>query len=303
LSRVADPLGAIQPSTQGAIQVGLIGASIQQSKSPALHEAEARALGLDLSYRLIDLKLFGAGVEALPELLATAQADGFAGVNITHPCKQAVLPLLNDLSDEAALIGAVNTVVFKDGRRLGYNTDEWGFRESFRRQMDGARLDRVVQLGAGGAGAATAHAMLSLGAGELALFDADPARAQNLAHVLGAHFGADRVHAISALPSALAEADGLVHATPVGMADHPGLPFDSGLLRQDLWVAEVVYFPLETALLAQARRIGARTINGGGMAVFQAARAFRLFTGVEPDPERMLAHFLAEFAGSGELSA
>ncbi len=303
MSRVADQLGAIQPSAQGLIQVGLIGSSIQQSKSPALHEAEAAALGLDLSYRLIDLKAFGAGVEALPELLATAQADGFAGVNITHPCKQAVLPLLDELSDEAALIGAVNTVVFKDGRRLGYNTDEWGFRESFRRQMAGARLDRVVQLGAGGAGAATAHAMLTLGAGELALFDADPARARNLAQVLGAHFGAERVRALLTLPSALAEADGLVHATPVGMADHPGLPLDAGLLRPDLWVAEVVYFPLETALLAQARRIGARTVNGGGMAVFQAARAFRLFTGVEPDAERMLAHFLAEFAGSGELSA
>lgn len=288
---------------QGAIQVGLIGASIQQSKSPALHEAEARALGLDLSYRLIDLKAFGAGVKALPELLATAEADGFAGVNITHPCKQAVLPLLHQLSDEAALIGAVNTVVFKDGRRLGYNTDEWGFRESFRRQTDGARLDRVVQLGAGGAGAATAHAMLTLGAGELALFDADPARARNLAHVLGAHFGPERVRAVPALAPALAEANGLVHATPVGMADHPGLPLDADLLRPDLWVAEVVYFPLETALLAEARRIGARTVNGGGMAVFQAARAFRLFTGVEPNAERMLAHFLAEFAGSGELSA
>jgi shikimate dehydrogenase len=290
-------------ASPSAIQVGLIGASIQQSKSPALHEAEARALGLDLNYRLIDLKTFGAGVEALPELLATAEADGFAGVNITHPCKQAVLPLLHELSEEAALIGAVNTVVFKDGKRLGYNTDEWGFRESFRRQMTGAPLDRVVQLGAGGAGAATAHAMLTLGADQLALFDADPARARNLAGVLGAHFGAERVWAVADLAPALAGADGLVHATPVGMADHPGLPLDAALLRPDLWVAEVVYFPLETPLLAAARRIGARTVNGGGMAVFQAARAFRLFTGVEPNAERMLTHFLTEFAGSGELSA
>jgi shikimate dehydrogenase len=288
--------------TETVFRTGLIGAAVQQSKSPALHETEARALGLNLTYRLIDLKTLGVGVEALGELLAQAQADGMAGVNITHPCKQAVLPLLDELSPDAALLGAVNTVVFKDGRRLGYNTDEWGFRESFRRHMQGAALDRVLQIGTGGAGAATAHAMLTLGAGQLSLFDADVSRAEALADKFGAHFGRDRVRAVGELAPAVRTADGLVHATPMGMADHPGLPLDAALLRPDLWIAEVVYFPLETALLAQARKLGARTVDGGGMVVFQAARAFELFTGVKPDAERMLRHFLNNFAQSGEVA-
>ena len=276
------------------ILVGLIGAGIQQSRSPFMHETEAKAQGLSLEYRRIDLKALGVGPEALPDLLRQAESQGFAGVNITHPCKQAVIPLLDELSDDAAMIGAVNTVVFKDGRRYGYNTDEWGFRESFRRQMSGAALDRVVQLGAGGAGAATAHAMLELGARRLSIFDADTAKAHSLADKMTVKFGAGRVSAAVDLPAAVNDAQGLVNATPMGMADHPGLPLPEPLLRPDLWVAEVVYFPLETQLLATARKLGCRTVDGGGMAVFQAARAFELFTGVTPDAERMLARFRDE---------
>jgi shikimate dehydrogenase len=280
------------------IKVGLIGASIQQSRSPFMHQTEASALGLDLEYDLLDLKAMGVGLEALPDLLRQVEAKGYAGVNVTHPCKQAVIPLLDDLSEEAAMIGAVNTVVFKDGRRWGYNTDEWGFRESFRRQMAGAPLDRVLQIGAGGAGAATAHAMLELGARSLAIVDADAARARALADKMADKFGAGRTSAAPDLNAAVREAQGLVQATPMGMADHPGMPLPEALLRPDLWVAEVVYFPLETALLAAARRIGCRTIDGGGMAVFQAARAFELFTGATPNAERMLAQFHDKLGGS-----
>jgi shikimate dehydrogenase len=288
-----DALPANQP-----IKVGLIGSSIQQSKSPFMHETEARALGLDLEYELLDLKAMGVGPEALPDLLRQAEHEGYAGVNVTHPCKQAVLPLLDHLSEDAAMIGAVNTVVFKNGRRYGYNTDEWGFRESFRRQMIGAPIGRVVQLGAGGAGAATAYAMLELGAGRLVLLDSDPRRAQALADKMAAKFGSNRVSLSADLKAAVGDAQGLVQATPVGMADHPGLPLPRGLLRADLWIAEVVYFPLETELLATARQIGCRTIDGGGMAVFQAAKAFELFTGVTPDVERMLARFRSDLAGA-----
>lgn len=273
------------------IRVGLIGASIQQSRSPFMHETEAAALGLDLEYALLDLKAMGVGPEALPDLLRQAESEGYAGVNVTHPCKQAVIPLLDHLAEHAAMIGAVNTVVFRDGRRHGYNTDEWGFRESFRRQMAGAPLERVLQIGAGGAGAATAHAMLELGAGRLTIFDADARRARALADKMAVKFGADRLMVASDLDAALADAEGLVQATPVGMADHPGMPVPAALLRPNLWLAEVIYFPLETELLATARRLGCRTIDGGGMAVFQAAKAFELFTGVTPDAERMLARF------------
>ena len=284
-------------TTTRRIQVGLIGAAIQQSKSPFMHETEARALGLNLDYALLDLKAMGVGAEALPDLLRRVEHEGYAGVNITHPCKQAVIPLLDALSDDAAMIGAVNTVVFKDGRRHGYNTDEWGFRESFRRQMAGAALERVVQIGAGGAGAATAHAILTLGAERLAIFDVDPARAEALAAKMAAKFGPRRAVAAVDPSAEIPLADGLIQATPIGMADHPGMSLPAALLRPGLWVAEVVYFPLETELLAAARRLGCRTLDGGGMAVFQAAKAFELFTGVTPDAERMLAQFRRELVG------
>jgi shikimate dehydrogenase len=216
---------------------------------------------------------------------------GFAGLNVTHPCKQAVIPHLDELSADAAALGAVNTVVLHDGRATGHNTDWWGFAESFRRNLPGVSLDRVVQLGAGGAGAAVAHALLTLGVRELAISDVDAARSTGLAAALCERFGEGRARAVDDLPAAMAEADGLVHCTPTGMHAHPGLPLPAALLRPSLWVAEIVYFPLETELVRVARRLGCRTLDGGGMAVFQAVEAFRLFTGATPNPERMLRHF------------
>ncbi|WP_034851967.1 shikimate dehydrogenase [Inquilinus limosus] len=274
-----------------AIRVGLIGAGIQASRTPALHMREGAERGLRYEYDLIDLEVLGRGVEALPELVAAAERRGFAGLNVTHPCKQAVIPLLHALSDDARALGAVNTIVFADGRRIGHNTDWWGFAESFRRGLPDVRRDRAVQLGAGGAGAAVAHAALSLGIGELAIFDVDQGRAEAMAAGLSARFGAGRAVAGADLAAAMAAADGLIHATPTGMARYPGLPLPAELLAPRHWVAEIVYFPLETELLRTARARGCRTLDGGGMAVFQAVEAFRLFTGVAPDADRMTRHF------------
>ena len=149
--------------TAPAFLIGLIGAGIQASRSPALHEAEGAAQGVRYLYKLIDLEVLGLGAEALPELLTAAERMGFAGLNITHPCKQAVLPLLHELSPDARALGAVNTVVLRDGRRIGHNTDWFGFAESFRRGLPDVARDRVVQIGAGGAGSAVAHAALTVG--------------------------------------------------------------------------------------------------------------------------------------------
>ena len=281
-----------KPSSH-TIRVGLIGAGIQASRSPYLHESEARAAGFALCYELIDMEQRGVGVEALPDLLAEAQAQGFTGVNITHPCKQAVLPLLDELSDAAATITAVNTVVFSSGKRIGYNTDAWGFAENFRRRLGDVRRENVVLLGAGGAGSAVAHAALQLGVQQLAVFDEDRSRATSLADRLRRHFEAQRVIVGTDLAAAMTQADGLIHATPVGMLGYPGVPLPIEWLRPALWVTEIVYFPLETELLKGARQRGCRTLDGGGMAVFQAAEAFRLFTGVTPDYERMLRSFVS----------
>ncbi len=271
----------------------MIGAGIQASLTPAMHMEEGAAQGLNYEYELIDLNQIGAAPADLPRLLAEAEAQGFAGLNITHPCKQVIIPYLDELSAEARALGAVNTVVFKDGRRYGHNTDWWGFAESFRRGLPDADLSSAVQLGAGGAGVATAYAMLSLGIQRLTVFDREPERAVTLTEAMSQRFPAAAITAGMDLASAMRQASGLTHATPTGMAKYPGMPLPPELLEERHWVAEIVYFPLETELLQQARKRGCRTLDGGGMAVFQAVGAFRLLTGRTPDAARMLSHFKA----------
>jgi shikimate dehydrogenase len=271
--------------------IGLVGTGIQGSLTPAMHMREGEAQGLRYLYRLIDLTALGLGVAALPDLLTAAERMGFNGLNVTHPCKQLVLPLLHELSDDARAIGAVNTVVLKDGKRIGHNTDASGFAAAFSRGLPDVRLDRVVQFGAGGAGCAVANAALGLGVGHLTLVDTDVSRAADLAGTLCARFGAGRAVACEDLVAAVAAADGLINATPLGMAKYPGQAVPEAMLRPAHWVADIVYFPLRTALLASAEAKGCRVLSGGGMAVFQAVEAFRLFTGMAPNAERMLEHF------------
>lgn len=278
-------------TAQPSFLVGLIGKGIQASRTPAMHEREGSEQGLRYVYKLIDLDRLGLGPDALPELLTAAERMGYAGLNVTFPCKQAIIPFLHELSPDARDLGAVNTVVLKDGRRIGHNTDWWGYAESFRRGLPDAPMGRVVQMGAGGAGAAVAHAALTLGVERLTVFDVEPSRAETVAAGLCARFGAGRAVAGTDLTAAMAEADGLINTTPVGMAKFPGMPLPVELLRPDLWVSEVIYFPLETELLRAARALGCRTVSGGGMAVFQAVEAFRLFTGITPDAARMQRHF------------
>jgi shikimate dehydrogenase len=277
-----------------SLLVGLIGSGIRPSLSPALHEQEAQAQGLRYVYRVIDLDELGLTSADTPALLNSARRLGFDGLNITHPCKQIILDHLDELSPVAAELRAVNTVVFENGRAIGHNTDWSGFAQSFQRGLPGAALDHVVQLGAGGAGAAVAHAALALGTTLLTIVDVDDQRAADLAKDLNRRFGAPRAGAAGPdrLAATLTDASGLIHATPTGMAAHPGLPLPAELLRPQLWVAEVVYRPLETELLRTARALGCRTLDGGGMFLYQAVDAFRLFAGRPADAERMHRHFL-----------
>lgn len=273
------------------LKAGLIGAGIQASLTPAMHMREGEAQGFSYDYELIDLSQIGATPADLPRLLDEAEARGFAGLNITHPCKQSVIAHIDELSPQARDLGAVNTVVFRNGKRSGHNTDWWGFAESFRRGLPQTDLSSALQLGAGGAGAATAYALLSLGLEKLLVFDREGERATALAQTMATLFPNATVDVAVDLANAMQTVAGLVHATPTGMVKYPGLPLPADLLDRRHWVAEVVYFPLETELLRVAKRVGCRTLDGGGMAVFQAVDAFRLFTGREPDVDRMLAHF------------
>ncbi|MBB2942526.1 shikimate dehydrogenase [Actinoplanes lutulentus] len=256
---------------------GLIGTGISTSLSPALHEVEGRRQGLDLSYSLFDVDT----PVALKSTLDDAERDGFAGLNITHPFKQQVVELLDDLSPQARAIGAVNTVVFRDGKRVGHNTDAYGFTESFHAYLPDVAKKHVVQLGAGGAGAAVAHALLSIGVEKLSIIDPDEQKSHDLSQKIG-----QKPSDLTALHTA----DGLVNASPIGMHHHPGIPLPAELLHRDLWVADIVYMPVETELLRAARAAGSRTVGGTAMCAYQAAAAFHLFTGIAPDTERMLRH-------------
>lgn len=265
-----------------------------------MHMAEGRDLDLDVSYDLFDLDLIAGGEDALENLLANAEREGFAGLNITHPCKQSVIGRLTSLSPDAAALGAVNTVVFRDGERIGYNTDWLGFAESLTRFLPSANLERVLMLGAGGAGAAVAYALLDRGAQIVVIHDIDHERRDQLIQRLSKANFPGRIIACDDLTGELERCDGVVNCTPMGMRKYPGSPVPAGALRDTLWVADIVYFPLDTELLRTARARGCATLDGGGMAVFQAAEAFQLFTGVTPDTDRMLRKFrqLVELEGS-----
>jgi shikimate dehydrogenase len=272
--------------------VGLLGANISQSLAPALHEDAAAAAGMVGHYHLMDVD--GPRPRTLPELLAAVRTAGFSGVNVTFPFKEAVIPLLDEVSPEAAEIGAVNTVVFDaSGRSTGHNTDRSGFRAAFLAAFgaDAVRGKAVLQLGAGGAGRAVAFALRDIGVSSLRLYDRDMQRARNLCADLG---GSCEV--LDVPEPAAASVAGIVNATPIGMTGHDGLPMTPEVVQPHQVVADVIYTPLETEFLKAAKAKGARTMGGAGMCVHQAVRAFELFTGRVPDVARMDRTFLAAAA-------
>jgi shikimate dehydrogenase len=262
------------------LRMGLLGRGIQLSRTPAMHEAEAAAQGTSSCYQLIDTDTDHH--RELHQIIDSAEADGFAGLNVTFPYKQAVIPYLNQMSVAAERIGAVNTIVFKDGQRFGHNTDFWGFSESLRHGLPDVKMENVLLIGAGGAGAALAHALADMNVGNLMIADTREGSAAKLAKAVG-----PKAIAIQDISQAAAKADGIVNATPVGMAKLPGMPIDPALLESRHWVVDIIYFPLETELLKAARKLGCRALNGEGMAVFQAVRAFELFTGRSANADRM----------------
>lgn len=268
------------------LRLGLVGRGIQLSRTPAMHEAEAAAQGLHCRYELLDTD--GAVEDDLAAILARAEAEGFAGLNVTYPYKQEVMAHLDGVSEAAARIGAVNTVVFRDGGRFGHNTDYWGFSESVRQGLRGAAMGRVLLLGAGGAGAALGFALADLGVRRVMIADTREGAAAALAGAVGAV-----AEVVEDVAEAVHLADGVVNATPVGMAKLPGTPIPPALLEPRHWVADIVYFPMETALLRAAGERGCRVLSGAGMAVYQAVRAFELFTGRAADARRMRRTFEA----------
>jgi len=270
-----------EPATPKKLLTGLIGAPIAHSASPAMHERAAEALGLRGHYQLIEVA--GADAAGLSLMLEGVRRLGFAGVNVTFPYKEAVVPLLDQLAPAAATMGAVNTVVVKNGRLIGHNTDTTGFARAVTPLLAPAG-DAVAVIGTGGVGKAIAFALASLEVTDLRIFDSEPARAEKLASLLARHGGARVARSVE---DALDGATGLVNGTPVGMLPNRDTPVPASLLRENLWVADAVYSPLITPLLAAAKAKGARIMTGRELAIYQAADAFDLFTGLAPSTEVM----------------
>lgn len=282
-----------EADTSHRFVVGLLGSGIGGSLTPGLHEAEADRLGLAYTYRVIDLDAIGQPAESSAALVRHAADLGYDGLNVTYPSKQLVQDGLDELSREARILGAVNTITFHDGKAVGHNTDHTGFTGGLRAGLPSAATDSVVLIGAGGAGAAVAFGLLSTGTRHLVIADIEPAKAEALAARLAPHFPDSQlsVTRTDGVAASIREADGLVNSTPIGMAGHPGMPMDPSLLHSGLWVADVIYRPLETELIKAARGKGCAVLDGGRMVVGQAAAAFELFTGIPADAERMLASF------------
>ena len=274
------------------MKAGLIGQGIQASLTPEMHVAEGQALGLRYDYRRIDVNCAPYRTSSLTDLVCETEESGFVGLNVTHPFKQKVVPLLDEMSDVVALLGSANSIVFQGGNRIGHNTDYVGYRSALRRALPRASIDTVLLFGAGGAGRAVALALLDQGTRNLILYDRNPAQSQELQGILAR--GRPQAHVRVAQDLAAvdwATLDGAVNATPVGMNGYSGIPFHPEGLPHGGWVSDIVYFPKETELIKAARQAGLRTMDGTGMAVFQAVAAFHLFTQTPPDPDRMVRRF------------
>ncbi len=297
------------PASGSRYLVGLVGEGITASLTPALHEVEAAELGLDYEYRIHDLLELGRRPEEIGAILWDARSAGYVAMNVTHPCKQLVLGVVDVLEPDAARLGAVNLVVFEPDRTVGHNTDWMGYRDGLAAGLPDASLAQVLQVGCGGAGAATAYALLSSGAAQLVLTDTDGRRASHLAARMTELFPEQRITTVHVddLATAIRHASGIVHATPMGMSHHPGVAFDLDLLTPGAWISDVVYRPLDTELLKGAAERGHPVLDGGRMAVGQACASLRIITGVDPDRDRMDRHFRAlvraeERAASGGSS-
>jgi shikimate dehydrogenase len=268
---------------------GLLGAPIAQSAAPAMHERAAEALDLRCHYQLIEVA--GAGQDELRLLLQGIRRLGFAGVNVTFPYKEAVVDLLDELSPDAALIGAVNTVVVRDGRLIGHNTDTTGFTRAITHLVTASAHGPVALIGAGGVGKAIAFALAGLGVADLRIFDSERAKAAKLAAQLDGH-----AKASDSVEDALRGVVGVVNGSPAGMLPSLGTPVPDHLLHAGLWVADAVYSPLWTPLLTAAKAKGATVMTGRDLAIYQAADAFELFTGFAPSTTEMGVAFDAVMA-------
>lgn len=258
-----------------ALRACVMGHPVAHSRSPLIHGYWLRELGLAGSYDLMDLT-----PEAFPGFLASLHAHGYVGANVTVPHKEAAYRLVTRRDAAAEAVGAVNTVWMENGVLVGGNSDVHGFIAHLDDSAPGwdTTGGLAVILGAGGAARGAAYGLLQRGL-RVALVNRTLARAEEIA----AHFGGGATaHGWSRLPELLPRADVLVNCTALGMAGKPPLEVDLAPLARGAVVYDIVYVPLETPLLAQARRRGHRAVDGLGMLLHQAGYGFRKWFGGDP---------------------
>lgn len=255
-------------------RVYLLGHPLGHSVSPAMQNAAFRTLGIDWEYEKLETPR-----ERLDEVISILRADNCVGANVTIPYKQAVMHWLDDLSDTARRVNAVNTIVKRNGELIGHNTDAHAFISSVKENHIHPRNARGAILGAGGAACSAAFAIAEEGAHQIVIVNRSGARAADLADHLHQNF--PKLEIAINWVEAMENVHILVNATPVGMypnIDDSPMPRGASFSEHTI-VVDLVYNPVETKFLSDAKRAGARTIGGLGMLVHQGAAAFRLWTG------------------------
>lgn len=273
--------------------VGLLGKSIGRSLSPALHEAAGANLGMDIRYQLFDAEELNYGAEDLGDFLSVASRLGFFGLNITYPFKETILDYLGEKSPEVEQVGSSNTVAFRNGRLIGFNTDYTGFKSAWRDAFGTVRPGVVFMLGAGGVGKAIAHGLMELGAAEIRILDIDRKRCRSLVKALSTTNNSVLCKAVEDVSDGLDGAEGLINATPVGMHAYPGNPLNGCVPKGIQYAVDAIYTPLVTEFLASAMEQGAQVLTGQGLCIFQAASSFEIWFGRPAPIEIMVETFKA----------
>ena len=282
-----------------AIRLGLIGDNITRSQSPRLHELAGRLCGLDVTYERLIPAAMGEPFEAV---FAHCRAEGFRGINVTYPYKEAVTGLLTVPDPAIAAIGACNTVLFEPGGPSGHNTDYTGFMSAFRGAFGDAPPGAVAMAGAGGVGKAVAFGLAGLGCDRLSIFDTAPERVEPLVAALSQLGTAMTVTVATSIDEAVSGTDGLVNCTPLGMIGYPGSAIPRALVKGRRWAFDAVYTPVETEFVLDCRAAGLTVISGYELFFHQGVDAFRLFTGASID-QAALRRALASPEEPGRISA
>lgn len=255
----------------------LIGDPVERSLSPAMHNAAFEALGLDCAYVALRVPR-----TMLADVVAGVRAIGMAGLNVTHPHKVDIIGLLDELDESAEMVGAVNTVKNERGKLIGFNTDGWGATLALEREVGKLRGRRVLLFGAGGAARAIAFSLVQAGA-RITIANRTASKAKRIAAAIDRRLGV-KVAQVNlekrVLADAIKRADIIINATTTGMCPNVNETLvTAGMIHRGLIVNDIVYEPVQTRLLREAKKAGARTVNGLGMLVHQGALAFEIWTG------------------------